>query len=727
MRELDSAVARERLPLIAGPVHATLLALLIVLRPLVWDGNAAWLPNLAYLLLVVLALATLLVEGWVDTRRAWRWSVNGALFAALLLVLLPAALRSPLPVEGWSLWGMAFIHLGLAAYLMQVVPGRERLALAALGAGLAGETIICLGQYAFVLPGMAAAQARGEFAGAIGPGQQGILAERIANGGLFGTFTLSNTLAAFLLLAVPPLIGSAFDARGSRPARTLAWMVAGFSVLVFALTGSKGAVIALGAAIALQWWWRHQGVRRWVPVAFAVVVAVAALNHPGLRHGLHDSAEVRVGYWRGAIELVREAPVSGHGLESFREHAPRVLQPWAEYSVHVHDEPLEAAVDGGVIAGGLLLILLARLAWVPRARARAGVELELSPTTTGIPIDGPYPSTAIGAVALAVGVAYWSMLGTLHDNLSWWPGGAGMLGEWGLGAVLGAVLGGVFMVLSRLEAPPAWSVSLGLMALALHALLDFDLHSSAVWGTVMVLAVLSPSASRIVSPAGRARVALLCVCTLAVAAALALWLGGVVRAATLRDARQIEEYARMLRTQGALTGDESERVLTALTETAGEPLPLPGDAQRKADRNRIIAACLADGVRLAGDDHQLATQLLALLPAGAAREPATRALRARRPNSSLAEAMLAQDCQALALESSGDRSRAHWHDALDQARIALALAPSNLRPRKALADLCADAANHLPDEAEALRREEKKQRDLIEAMTPIVHFGNRLE
>src|SRR4051812_30079499 len=119
-------------------IHGSLIALLIAARPLVWDEDPTSMPSLVFLALVGLALFVVLVESWAGLRRQWRWSGLGVLFALVVVALLPAALRSPLPVQGWSLWLMLLGQLGLAAYLVQAVPGRERVALAALGAGLLG-------------------------------------------------------------------------------------------------------------------------------------------------------------------------------------------------------------------------------------------------------------------------------------------------------------------------------------------------------------------------------------------------------------------------------------------------------------------------------------------------------------------------------------------------------------------------------------------------------------
>src|SRR4051794_27836485 len=84
-------------PRLAEATHGALIALLIALRPLVWDEDATAMPVIAYLALIGIALAVVVGESLAGARRSWRWSAAGLVFVALALALIPAALRSPLP------------------------------------------------------------------------------------------------------------------------------------------------------------------------------------------------------------------------------------------------------------------------------------------------------------------------------------------------------------------------------------------------------------------------------------------------------------------------------------------------------------------------------------------------------------------------------------------------------------------------------------------------------
>ncbi len=89
----------------------------------------------------------MVLDGWCGWRGAWRWNWGGVLAAALLLALAPAAARAPSPAAAWGMWGMILGDLALAAYVMQALPGRMRLAWAGLVAGVALLALVAAAQH----------------------------------------------------------------------------------------------------------------------------------------------------------------------------------------------------------------------------------------------------------------------------------------------------------------------------------------------------------------------------------------------------------------------------------------------------------------------------------------------------------------------------------------------------------------------------------------------------
>jgi O-Antigen ligase len=463
---------------VAGRHHDILLATLISVRPLIWSGDASAWDNLAWLMLVGVALLSLVVDAWRGRLVTWNYGFGGVIAAIFLLILLPAALSSPYPATGMGLWGMAVIHLGFAAYVLQVIGGRERLAFGALMGALVVECCIALGQWWWVLPRMTTALAAGDPQVMAMENANGDLAERLANGGIFGTFTLANTLAAFLLLAGIPCL-----AMIRHTTHLTRLIVASISVLVCVVavgTSSKGAAVAFVIAIACVWTWQVKNRWRLVPLIGVLLLGILCLSVPQLRHLGAASAEVRLGYWQGATTLIAEAPVLGHGIHSFSAHGPRVMPLNAEPTQHVHNDILEATVDGGLLAGLTLALLLL---W--SARARTVIIPHFNET-----ISNNDKRVLKATWPLLIFIPFFAALGMLQSNIGWWPAG-GDETWWLWPLVLALTSMGVTILIARSEWPPAWAFQLALAAFAVHCLVDFNLQSPPIWGTFIVVAVLA--------------------------------------------------------------------------------------------------------------------------------------------------------------------------------------------------------------------------------------------
>jgi hypothetical protein len=197
-------------PPILDRLHDAFVILLVGLRPLCWDGAAGQPADLIWQALAVGALLLIAVERAAVLRPSWSWSWRGVLAVALLVALLPAVLRAPEPAPAWCFWTGLTACLAAAAYLTQVLPGRLALVWAALGGGLLVTATFGVVQPYVVLPAMAAAQQAGASLFDALPGDTSAIAERIANGGAFATFTLANQFGAYLALTVPIMAGIAW-------------------------------------------------------------------------------------------------------------------------------------------------------------------------------------------------------------------------------------------------------------------------------------------------------------------------------------------------------------------------------------------------------------------------------------------------------------------------------------------------------------------------------------
>jgi hypothetical protein len=644
---------------------ASLAVVLPATRPLVWDGDPLQPANLAWWVVCVVAMLLTVAD-----RRPWRIGPAGLLAALAVLVLAPAAWRAAEGAPGWALWGQWLLIVLYAGWLGVQAQDRPRLLWAGVLAGVVGEVAISLMQWTIVQPAMLAA----DQAGTLGIASSVDLTERIRNGGVFGTFTLANTLGAFLVLVLPSVVATAWSAVGTR--RVVAAVVGGVLALAaggcLVLTGAKGAWLALPAGLAITWMCHGPGgpLVRWGLPAAGLAVAVAALALlPSLRAPLMPSVDVRLGYWRSATTLIAEAPLAGHGVGGLAAESGRVMQPGDEPTRMAHCEPLEAAVAGGVLAGLLVAALL--VSWACR------------PTTP--PSGPPAEALPIGVfILLPFLMLYLCVLDAFGQNLGWWPGVLehGRFVMYGWSILVGGALAACVPALLRAPLPPAWAVRAGLAAAALHACIDFDLQAAGLLGTIAALAALSGGTGGWTLPR------LVPVLALTVAGAL-LVLGWV------------QSYASL---DGKARQD-------AIAEARRDGPPID-PAELDATLARAAAATLGD--------RGLALELTLARRPGMDRLDASRDLAARLPHSAVAWRLVADD-----LAATGD-----WDAAVEAAGRMAANSPTDLKVLRYQAGLIGHAAtvreragSHAA--AATLRAQAEALRGRIADLEPRVHFRMR--
>lgn len=670
-----------------GLVHGGLLVLLLALRPLVWDGDAAAPANVLWLLLALVATVLVALEVAAGWRRELRWGWGGVLGLGLVALLFIAAWRAPVPATGWALWLQLAVVLGWSGALAQIIPGRERLVLAGLAAGLAGQLAICGLQPVWAFPAMTAAQATGDLA----LGADGInaadFAERVARGGVYGTFTLANTLAAYLLLVVPAVAALAWQRDVGRIQRGLGFALGLAALVIAGLASSKGAYVAGLAAAGMLWTAVLRGPWRWLPLAGALAAGLTLWLVPAVSETFAASARVRVGYWTGALRLISEAPWTGHGIGAFIERGPGVLPLWAEPSRLVHNEVLEVAVVAGLPAAALLVALLV---WLAAGTARGAVTAE------------PAPRRRVLVVVIVVAMAYSTLLGMLDGNVGWWPGGQGVGGMLGYGVILGALMGVVAAWASTAPVPARRWWSVGIAALALHALIDFDLHSIALVALLAVVATTMGVARTWTLPPALRPAPLLAALSLA---AVVVW--GMAIGVTLRQA---EDDLRLLRLARSASPTQSQDVFAVLAERVGAALPAD-ERQRHALWFQVHATAFT----AAGADPRLRLNLAAILPAGRERQPLTEELRMELPFNSLAAGLQADDLAVLG----------RWDEALAAANTAIDLGPASLAAHRAAISLLRRAAVALPTRASELDARRLKAEARLAELADVVDVRNR--
>ena len=682
----------ERLKRFVDGLHGTLLVALIALRPLVWDGDASSPSNLVYLALILIALLVTAVEVACGGRAVLRWSWTGVAVAGFVVALLPAALHAPVPAEGAAFWWQLVLHVGLGAYLMQVIPGRERLTWMALLTGLAAEVAISVIQGLWVLPRMAEATALNDASMAMEGVSSSDFAERIERGGWFGTFTLSNTLAAWLLVVAVPAAGAVYQ----RGLRVWPLILCGAAGGVLIATRSKGAFVALGMVVGIWWMLRQRGWVRWLPLPVGALALVLLLKVPALYDGLDASARVRIGYWTGAVALVEQAPLTGLGIGAFAHRSAAVMPLWAEPSRLVHNEILELAVVAGMPLAVVLLGLLLSCAWPRRADGR---ELLAPPAPDGVVLAA--------AAVLALLVSYLGLFGLLDGNVGWWSGGSSLLGQISWTALVGVAMSLMLWLVRSVPPPPVWWLRLGLAAIAVHCLVDFDLHSFAVIGTLLAIAVLAaPSARELPTRRWMGGVLLLTVA--------ALTLGALKWADSALTLRSVDELVRSLR----LVGDPQHAAdgFHDLAFRLEVDEPAAGD---RAGRQALVMVAIERALTLTMTsgtaDPTRVVQILALLPPSAARLARLDALLPILPAYAPLANLRAQDLA----------QQQRWAEAVSESRRAVALAPAYLPARQELVRLLSRAADQDLLRAPSWRAEQAAAEQELKALEPLVNYRNR--
>ncbi|MES2696781.1 MAG: O-antigen ligase family protein [Verrucomicrobiota bacterium] len=301
-----------------------------------------------------------------------------------------------------------------------------------------------------------------------------------------GSFSIPNSLAAWLLLLIPAAGALALRRRAGEMARVWWAWVAVVLLCGLILTLSRGAWLAL--AVSLVAWplslrrWRWQR-RLTIAVAIVVVVGLGSVwvyrALPQVREridiALRDSGETtRPIMWRAAWELFREKPALGTGAASynilFERHRP---ERFPDTTLWAHNEYLNTLADYGVVgfvlffgaAGAIAVRCIVRrrgddarrAGWVDSSTFTVGLAVGLLAFSLQMLVDFhlKIPALALAfatVAALAVGNR-WPLERTAPAQETVplrrpWLGRVGFA----LGAVVsGALVVGIFLPLLRAE------------------------------------------------------------------------------------------------------------------------------------------------------------------------------------------------------------------------------------------------------------------------------------
>jgi len=243
----------------------------------------------------------------------------------------------------WQVSADTVLHFTVCVLVLLVAAQCDReVATKWVAGGLAVAALItCMSALSQHFGGLAATR---EYADQLGQ-TTGALAKRLASGRVFGTFVYPNALAGFLVVAFGPVVALLW-----KQSRWTAIVGAAVMGWVLVLTGSRGGVVAMAAAVAV-------GALLLARTRRQRVIGVAAIGLFGLLGawvaGSRGAAsfEARLDYWRGAVEIIKDYPSWGTGPGTFGSMYPAYKAvPTEEEAEMAHNAYLQMWSDSGVFA-----------------------------------------------------------------------------------------------------------------------------------------------------------------------------------------------------------------------------------------------------------------------------------------------------------------------------------------------------------------------------------------
>lgn len=209
------------------------------------------------------------------------------------------------------------------------------------------------------------------------------MVEPSQGGWIFGPYVNRNHFAGLMELWIPLALGLALMPENTFLRRWL-WCVAAVVMgTAVALSGSRGGLIAVFIEVlviafaAAAWRGRRAVLGLGIAVA-CVAIAVVTLGRGEIFERYQQSIQLpklqqeaaathRLEAWRGSLEIFRQHPVLGAGLDTFGTHFPAVRR-FATDKVwtHAHNDFLQFAAETGLLGialAGWILVVGTREAW----------------------------------------------------------------------------------------------------------------------------------------------------------------------------------------------------------------------------------------------------------------------------------------------------------------------------------------------------------------------------
>jgi len=396
--------------------------------PYATDQALAAVQGLAFVL-------SALAAGYFSRRTRAEFPGGVAWMLALWLILLFAGvLHSPNPGAALPQFSDSATHALMLYALYHFCAGRGervRMLLAVLAAAGAVEGAVGLWQYFVDLPQLlekvqsGAVELKDELSSQLG-------LERIHSTRIYGTFAISNSYAAFLLLSTfatlacfpPKAAGS-----GKWALRLVVWVLAlGLQGAALVLSGSKGVVVSMGLAVLVlgaDYLPQKPAMRFaaralvWLCAIAIVVALIGGVFNWINRDKFGLSMTYRFYYWEAALNTFREQPLVGIGLSGFEDAICQNKPALGTWTRHAHNDWLEFLCELGPLGP----LMWGTLWWlVTRRRTLTGTNQSVVPATAGSvesTTGGAAAGTLLKFILLGGAFAFlvsWMTLGSLNGT-----------------------------------------------------------------------------------------------------------------------------------------------------------------------------------------------------------------------------------------------------------------------------------------------------------------------
>ena len=174
------------------------------------------------------------------------------------------------------------------------------------------------------------------------------------------SFIHPNDFGAYLMVMASLFISIIFTSANSTKKTAIFSLALTVSIICLFLTGSRGAWISFAGAFIVVGMLKGKKI---AALFIGILIAIFILLPPSSRQRIYETANTETGtswervmLWRGTVDMIKEHPVLGFGVNTFSKHFPDYKPKGYIDDRYAHNCYLQMAAEIGII-GALFFIL----------------------------------------------------------------------------------------------------------------------------------------------------------------------------------------------------------------------------------------------------------------------------------------------------------------------------------------------------------------------------------